>query len=289
MLELPETTAFSRQITDTLAGRTVTSVFGATQPHKLTWFAGDPAHYPALLTGRKIVRADGRGAFLDITFEGDVHLALSDGVIPRYHRPGAAIPGNYQLLVTLDDGGFLVFSVAMYGGIQAFAGVLDNPYYKGALSKTSPLSDAFDETYFDGLLTSTLASKPSTSAKAFLATEQRIPGLGNGVLQDILFRARINPRLKIATLTPARRRTLFESVRTTLREMTDGGGRDTERDIFGTPGGYTTILSKNTWTSPCPVCGSPITKEPYLGGAVYYCPRCQAATAARDPRPRSGL
>ena len=275
MLELPETTTFARQITETLTGRTVTAVFGATQRHKLIWFTGDPADYPALLTGRKIVRADGHGAFLDIVLDGDVHLALSDGVIPRLYEPGAKVPGNYQLLVTFDDGGFMVFSVAMYGGIQAFVGVLDNPYYKGALAKTSPLSDAFDEAYFDSLFEATLAAKPSVSAKAFLATGQRIPGLGNGVLQDILFRARINPRRKIATLTPAECHSLFESVRTTLREMTDRGGRDTERDIFGTPGGYSTILSKNTRTDPCPVCGGAIVKEPYLGGAVYYCPRCQ--------------
>ena len=26
---------------------------------------------------------------------------------------------------------------------------------------------------------------------------------------------------------------------------------------------------------PCPVCGEPIVKEAYLGGAVYYCPGCQ--------------
>ncbi len=275
MLELPETTTFARQITETLTGRTVTAVFGATQRHKLTWFTGDPADYPALLTGRKIVRADGHGAFLDIVLDGDVHLALSDGVIPRLYEPGAKVPGNYQLLVTFDDGGFMAFSVAMYGGIQAFCGVLDNPYYKGALEKTSPLGDAFDEAYFDSLFEATLAAKHSVSAKAFLATGQRIPGLGNGVLQDILFRARINPRRKIATLTPAERHSLFESVRTTLREMTDRGGRDTERDIFGTPGGYSTILSKNTRTDPCPVCGGAIVKEPYLGGAVYYCPRCQ--------------
>ncbi len=298
MLELPETTTFARQITDTLAGQSVTAVFTATQHHKLTWFTGDPADYPALLTGRCLVRAEGHGAFLDIVFEGDgpasdhpgngpkgspdddpandeVHLALSDGVIPRYYPPAAPVPDNYQLLVTFSGGGFLVCSVAMYGGIQAFRGVLDNPYYKGALKKISPLTDAFDRDCFDALLTATLATKRTASAKAFLATEQRIPGLGNGVLQDILFRARINPRRRIATLDDAERRTLFESVRATLREMTELGGRDTERDIFGAAGGYPSILSKNTWQNPCPVCGAAIVKEPYLGGAVYYCPKCQ--------------
>jgi formamidopyrimidine-DNA glycosylase len=280
MLELPETTAFARQITDSLAGRTVTAVFNATQPHKLTWFTGDPEAYPALLAGRRVVRAEGRGAFLDIVLEGDdggeeVHLALSDGVMVRYYAPEAAVPANYQLLATFAGGDFLVFTVAMYGGIQAFRGVLDNPYYKKALASVSPLGDGFDEGYFEGLLATTLAAKPSVSAKAFLATEQRIPGVGNGVLQDILFRARINPRRKMSTLDAAERRNLFDTVRSTLHEMTSKGGRDTERDIFGAPGGYPSVLSKNTWNDPCPVCGGAITKEPYLGGAVYYCPRCQ--------------
>jgi len=73
----------------------------------------------------------------------------------------------------------------MYGGIIAFRKNFDNPYYLGALSKPSPLDDAFDEACFGRLLSD---AKSNLSAKAFLATEQRIPGLGNGVLQDILFR-----------------------------------------------------------------------------------------------------
>ena len=36
-----------------------------------------------------------------------------------------------------------------------------------------------------------------------------------------------------------------------------------------------TLLSKNTFTEPCPGCGGAIVKEAYLGGAVYYCPVCQ--------------
>ena len=57
--------------------------------------------------------------------------------------------------------------------------------------------------------------------------------------------------------------------------MTDKGGRDTERDLFGKRGGYKTKLSKNTLQNPCPNCGDTIKKEAYLGGAVYYCPTCQ--------------
>ena len=113
------------------------------------------------------------------------------------------------------------------------------------------------------------------SAKAFLATEQRFPGLGNGVLQDILFAARIHPKRKLRDLTEAERERLLSAVVSVLGEMTAQGGRDTEKDLFGRVGGYATKMSKNTLTHGCPVCGGTITKEAYLGGSVYYCPACQ--------------
>ena len=78
----------------------------------------------------------------------------------------------------------------MYGGLWAFIdGAFDNEYYLIAKQKHSPLSDAFSWNMFKGLA----AENAAKSAKAFLATEQSIPGLGNGVLQDILFNARVNP------------------------------------------------------------------------------------------------
>jgi formamidopyrimidine-DNA glycosylase len=40
-------------------------------------------------------------------------------------------------------------------------------------------------------------------------------------------------------------------------------------------GRYKTLLSKNTAGKPCPVCGTAIVKEAYLGGSIYYCSGCQ--------------
>ena len=57
--------------------------------------------------------------------------------------------------------------------------------------------------------------------------------------------------------------------------MTEHGGRDTEKDLFGKAGGYKTMMSKNSVSCCCPVCKGEITKEAYLGGSVYYCARCQ--------------
>ena len=45
---------------------------------------------------------------------------------------------------------------------------------------------------------------------------------------------------------------MFHAVKGTLAEMTSLCGRDTEKDLFGKPGGYKTILSKNTVEKPAP-------------------------------------
>ena len=46
-----------------------------------------------------------------------------------------------------------------------------------------------------------------------------IPGLGNGVLQDILYLARVHPKTKIAVLSQAKREELFGCVKKVLREI----------------------------------------------------------------------
>ena len=64
-------------------------------------------------------------------------------------------------------------------------------------------------------------------------------------------------------------------IKETLENMISEGGRDTEKDLLGNPGGYHCILSKNTCHELCPRCGGKIIKEAYLGGSIYYCRDCQ--------------
>ena len=154
-------------------------------------------------------------------------------------------------------------------GVDRQGGMPDHQIARG---KPSPLSEAFDRAYFDTLLE---VDTLTLSAKAFLATEQRIPGLGNGVLQDILWTAHIHPKRRMADLSATETGAMYAAVKSLLAAMAAQGGRDTEPDLFGRPGGYRTVLSKNTVGRPCPACGAEIRKEAYLGGSVYYCPGCQ--------------
>jgi formamidopyrimidine-DNA glycosylase len=275
MLELPEAAVVAGQIDRHLAGKTVQSVSAAKTPHKLTWFAGDPADYPSLLRGRTIDSARPIGGMVEVTL-GDARMTFSDGAGVRFYEDPREAPERHQLRLDMTDSTSLVVSVRMYGGVCCFlAGTYDNPYYLAAVSRPSPLTEGFTEAVFRELLSASDLGK--LSAKAFLATEQRIPGLGNGVLQDILFGAKVHPRRKMHTLGQEDCSRLYRTIVETLRTMADRGGRDSEKDLFGRSGGYATLMGKRTVGKACPDCGGIIEKASYMGGSVYFCPGCQRA------------
>lgn len=272
MLEIPEAVVVAKQINDLPGSKVIRHVEVGHTPHKFVWFYGDGSNYAALMTGKKIVSAVSRGGMVE-TDMSRVILVVGDGINLRFHTTEEPRPEKHQLLLEFEDGTALSASAAMYGGIFCTpTGGNDNPYYQVAVKKPSPLSEKFSIDYFQSLFT---PECEKLSLKAFLATEQRIPGLGNGVLQDILYNAGMHPKKKVTSLTDQERKTLFEAVRSILQEMTLLGGRDTERDLFGSSGGYSTKMSKNTADKECPRCGQVIRKEAYMGGSIYYCPGCQ--------------
>jgi formamidopyrimidine-DNA glycosylase len=271
MIELPEAVVIARQITETLGGKRIALAVANALPHKFAWYTGDPAEYNDRLAGKVI--GTGTGVAGNIEFEaGDMVLSVSAPI--RYHVEGEKRPKKHQLLLEFEDGTAISSSAQMWGGFFCFPAGEKGGFSDYDVGKTrpSPLSEAFDRAYFGTLFDD---NTPKLSAKAFLATEQRIPGLGNGVLQDILWTAHIHPKRKMGELSDLEIDAMYDAVKRVLAAMTAQGGRDTERDLFGRPGGYTTILSRNTVGTPCPVCGTTICKEPYLGGSIYYCAECQ--------------
>ena len=275
MIELPEAHVLSAQINEVLSGKTVRSAAANTHPHSFAWYTGDPAAYNGKLAGRTVTSSNpGTGYTCGGNIEilcGDTLLVISTPI--KYHAPGDKLPAKHQLLLEFTDGSHMSCTVQMWGSMMCFpADAPEFPDWFTFKRCPDPLGGAFDKTYFDALWD---GAKPSLSVKAFLATEQRVPGLGNGVLQDILFHAGLHPKRKLETLYGGDRDKLFRSVKDTLRDMRDGGGRDTEKDLFGNPGGYRTILSAKTQAYACPACGGGITRKAYMGGNVYFCETCQ--------------
>lgn len=273
MIEIPEALHLAKQINEALIGKKITGAVTESSPHKFAWYHGDPKVYDTILKGKVIEGAAAWGGLLEIK-AGQAYILFGDGVNLRYHSGEEYLPSKHQLLITFDDGSALSASVQMYGGLWCYQeGEFNNPYFLIAKQKPSPLSNCFDYDYFMQIIEA--APTRTITVKALLATEQRIPGLGNGVLQDILWQSGLNPRRKLNTLSEEEKNKLFCTLKAVLAKMAELGGRNTERDLYGSPGGYKTVMSKNNTDAVCPICTIEIVKENYMGGSVYYCPSCQ--------------
>lgn len=272
MLEIAECYVISDQLNQTINGKVIQNVYANSSPHKFAFYFGEPKNYHKLLSGRTVDSVTALAGYIEITL-GNAKILIGEGTNTRYFKCDDDIPKKHQLHIEFEDFSSLVCTVQMYGCMWAYKeGENDNYYYTVAKQNPSPLCDEFNWDYFQNIINN---AKPNLSAKALIAAEQRIPGLGNGTMQDILFNSGINPKRKIDTLSDADKKNLFVSIKRTIFDMAVKGGRDTEKDIFGIPGGYTTILSKKTMKYPCPICGETIIKQAYMGGNIYYCPTCQ--------------
>jgi formamidopyrimidine-DNA glycosylase len=140
--------------------------------------------------------------------------------------------------------------------------------------RPTPTEPEFTFGYFDTLIDKLLAGE-KRSLKSLLTQDQLIPGLGNAVAQDILFRARLHPRHPLADMDGGQRRELYDSILRTVAEVIEKGGRYDEVDLYNRPGGYVRLMDKQALDRPCPVCGGAIVKMQYLGGSCYVCPNCQ--------------
>lgn len=275
MLELPESYTIAKQIREHLTGKIISSAEVLQTPHKFAFFKGETDKYGDYLEGQTIVGAVFWGGMVQIDTE-DYMIVLYDGAYPKYCDDNKKFPKKHQFAMYFDDETGLFVSIQMYGGIMVCPREeCTDGYYISSSTKPTPLTDGFTFDYFKSLYT----PDKKLSAKAFLATQQRIPGLGNGVLQDILWDAGIDPRYSMQEASEEDFHALYDSVNKVIKEMAEKGGRDTERDLFGQKGNYITQLSKNSWNAPCMRCGYEIHKANYMGGTIYFCEHCQKREA----------
>ena len=278
MFELPEVTLLARQINSTLTGKTVRSGNLGNSPHKFVWYNRSEAEFAALSAGKTVGETFSRGRWLFIPLEPGYFLLFGEfGGKLLYHPAGEKPPKKIHLQVDFEDGSYLTELTQMWGAMELHTDedVWEREYIKDM--RIPPLDDEFTFAYFEQLI-ETASREQKTSAKGLLTQNQLIPGLGNACAQDILFNAKVHPKQNIATMPPETRRNLYVAILTTLKAIIDGGGRYDEVDLFGNKGGYIRLMDKNTVGKPCPVCGTPIEKFAYLGGACTVCPTCQIAS-----------
>ena len=275
MFELPEITNLASQMNDSLKGKVIAEVVQGNSPHKFVWYNHPAKEFADLCRGKVIGEATSKGRWLFLPLEpGSVFVLGEFGGRVLFHPDGTSIPPKYHLLFRFSDGSALTGMTQMWGAVELYekGKEQERQYIKGM--RPTPMEPKFTFPYFSGLIDELLLGE-KRSVKGLLTQDQLIPGLGNAIAQDILFRAKLHPRHPIGELDTDQRKALFEAIMKTVRDVIAGGGRDDEYDLYNQPGRYRRIMDKRAEGNPCPDCGAKVEKIQYLGGACYFCPECQ--------------
>jgi formamidopyrimidine-DNA glycosylase len=275
VFELPEYITLARQMNDTMRGKTIHRGQLGNSPHKFVWYNRSHDEFERLTQGKTVGKARVKGRWLFVPLEPGYVLLLGEcGGKALYHAPGSAAPKKYHLFITFDDGAFFTVTTQMWGAMELYdQGEEQNRQYVKDM-KPTPVEEAFTFDYFCDLIDELIEGE-KRSVKSLLTQDQIIPGLGNAIAQDILFKARLHPRNAIAELDVDQRRALYDAIQETVAEVIVKGGRYDEFDLYGEPGGYVRLMDKNALGRPCPECGGEVLKIQYLGGACYFCSNCQ--------------
>lgn len=275
MFELPEIITLAGQLNQSIAGKAIARGSLGNSPHKFVWYNRTAEEFAHFTTGKIVGQATARGRWLFVPLDpGYVLLFGECGGRLLYHAPGEHLPDKYHLWLTFEDGSALTVFTQMWGAMELYeAGQeLERQYVKDM--RPTPVDNEFTFDYFVALIDSLLAG-PKRSVKALLTQEQLIPGLGNAIAQDILFRARLHPKHAIAELSQAQRRALYDAITVTVQDVIAQGGRNDEFDLYNRAGGYLRVMDSRAAGQPCPTCSTMVEKIQYLGGACYFCPSCQ--------------
>jgi formamidopyrimidine-DNA glycosylase len=275
MFELPEFIVLAKQISESLTGSIVRRGRLGNSPHKFVWYNRTPGEFETLSRGKTIGKAHAKGKWLFVALDpGYVLLFGECGGKLLLHDADAKIPSKYHLLLEFEDGRFLSATTQMWGAYELHKAGDERKrkYIKGM--RPTPADRAFTYDYFVGLVDS-LRDGPKRSVKGLLTQEQLVPGLGNAIAQDILFRAGLHPRRPLEEMSKREQRALYRAILKTVQEVVSKGGRNDETDLFDVPGRYVRLMDSRSVGRPCPRCHTRIEKMQYLGGSCIFCPRCQ--------------
>ena len=275
MIELPEALVIARQMKKDLKGKQIAYGNRGNSTHKFAFSSGSSKEYEAIFQGKTIGRTTAHGMSILTAIGKDHKLVLGcGGERILLHEKEGKLPKKYHLLLHFEDGTSLTVTVSGWGNTLLLPASEADKHAHVKEDRITPLDDAFTLDHFQQLFAQ-VNPESSKSIKYFMITEPGVWGIGNGCLQDILFRAKIHPRRRVVDMDEGEQHALYDALKGTLNKMIELGGRSSEYDLYGSRGGYVRILDSKTKGKPCPACGTPIEKIQYLGGACYLCPSCQ--------------
>ncbi|MGC5660452.1 Fpg/Nei family DNA glycosylase [Micromonospora sp. WMMD723] len=270
MPELPEVEALAGYLRERAVGRRVDQVEVAAISALKTY---DPA--PTAVSGRAVADARRHGKFLDVIFDGDLHLVVHLARAGWLHyreafpsttplRPGK---GPIALRVRLDDGsGFDLTEAGTQKKLAAY--LVTDPAQVPGVAKLGP--DALDADL--ATFTERLRSRRG-QVKGVLTDQAVLAGVGNAYSDEILHAAKLSPFAITDRLTDDQLATLHAATRTVLGDAVRRSAGHRAAELKGEKRSGLKVHARTGL--PCPVCGDTVREVSFADSSLQYCPTCQ--------------
>jgi formamidopyrimidine-DNA glycosylase len=282
--ELPEVEVVRDGLARWVAGRTVETV-EVHHPRAIRRHVPGASDFAGRIAGRTITAAERRGKYLWLPLDSGEAITAHLGMSGQLLVQAAAAPDEKHLRVrmTFGDGGRELRFVDQrtFGGLAVDALVtVDGTMVPTTVAHIArdPLDPAFDGAAFAAGL-----RRRRTGLKRALLDQTLVSGIGNIYADEALWRARLHYARPTETLTRPAALLLLGHVRDVMTEALAEGGTSFDAlyiDVNGQSGYFDRSLNAyGRAGKPCPRCGTPIRRDPFMNRSSFTCPRCQ-------PRPR---
>ena len=275
MPELPEIASRAREMNKALAGKTIKKI-EVLQPKCLNVSV---KRFKNALEGAELLDTSYHGKWL-FTRTSKGYLLINMGMGGELLLVDKkSMPEKWRVAFHFKDGTTLAVNFWWFGYTHYAA---ENRLGRHEMtSKLGPNAIDISLKEFRGLVEGRRGA-----VKPFLLNQERIAGIGNAYVHDILFMAGLHPLRKLDTLTDDEVEALWYGIQNGLGLSLKKRGAFYERDLRGRRGGFKMqdILIGYREGKPCPNCGGKIVKIRTGSTASFVCEKCQPLKPKRSAK-----
>jgi formamidopyrimidine-DNA glycosylase len=227
----------------------------------------NPEELVRTLTGQRLLDSEALGKQMVFRFgnRGEYWLGLHLGMTGelRVEKPKYSFL-KYDHLILRQSKRSLVFSDPRQFGRVQFARNEVAPSWWAKLPP-SILSNQFKPSS----IAEFCRRRKASPMKALLLMQERFPGIGNWMADEILWRARLNPKTRAGTLSLSEINTLYRITRSVCAKAIEVMDKD-----WQFPRSW---LFAHRWEDggKCPRCRTDLMREVVGGRRTCWCPQCQ--------------
>ena len=282
MPELPEVETVRRGLMPAILGQII--FMAEVNRPDLRW--PFPKNMAKRLTGARVTALRRRSKYILMDLDRGETLIIHLGMSGRMLISGFQL-GNFftehpaaekhdHVVFHMENGARVTFNDARRFGAMDLATTAEVENHKFLTSLgPEPLGNSFNEGYLKGALTG-----KNTPIKTALLDQRIIAGLGNIYVCEVLYRSKILPTQKAATLSKLAIGKIVPTIREVLEEAILAGGSSL-KDYRQTGGelGYFQhnfqVYGREGETCKEKVCKGTIKRITQAGRSSFFCPQCQ--------------